>query len=90
MHRVQVIGCGYVGLTTALALSDGGIHVTGVEIDKDKRQPINSVRVPFHEPGISELLKRHLKTGFEVTDSPVESEISFVTVGTPSKEDGSI
>ena len=88
--RVQVIGSGYVGLTTALGFSSKGIAVTGVEIDEDKRERINSGRVPFHEPKVGELLIKCLEGGFRVSDSLVDSDVSFITVGTPSRNDGSI
>lgn len=88
--RVQVIGCGYVGLTTALAFASRGIAVTGIETDLKKRELISSGRLPFHEPGLEELLRKLLGNNFEVRDSQVESDVSFMSVGTPSKNDGGI
>ncbi|MCL4517781.1 MAG: nucleotide sugar dehydrogenase, partial [Thaumarchaeota archaeon] len=88
--RVQVVGSGYVGLTTALALASRGAKVTAIEIDEEKRATIGSGKTTFYEPGVPELLKRLLHKGFEITDHFVDCEISFITVGTPSKDDGSI
>lgn len=34
--HICVIGKGYVGLVTAVGLSDFGNHVTGADIDADK------------------------------------------------------
>ena len=88
--HVQVIGCGYVGLTTALAFASKGITVTGIEVDHKKRESLSSGKLPFHEPRLEELLCQLLGNKFRVRDSPVESDISFISVGTPSKNDGSI
>lgn len=54
--RVTIVGLGYVGLTTAVALAYLGNHVTGVEKDKGKLDALRAGRAPFYEPGLAELL----------------------------------
>jgi UDPglucose 6-dehydrogenase len=88
--QVTVIGLGYVGLTTALSFARVGLSVNGFEISKDKARAISEGKVPFSEPGISKLLQDCLSAGtFKVSDSFVPSEINFIAVGTPGKQDGS-
>lgn len=90
--RVSIIGLGYVGLTTAVCFASRGIHVFGFDVDAEKLQKISMGEVPFHEPGVPELLKqtltdKTLKLGRNAINS---SDIIFVTVGTPAGENGEI
>jgi UDP-N-acetyl-D-mannosaminuronate dehydrogenase len=90
-HEITVIGLGYVGLTTALSFAGAGIPVYGFEISDVKADSIRNGKVPFTEPGVSELLKKCLSNNsFEVGNSLKLSKISFLTIGTPSKKDGEI
>jgi nucleotide sugar dehydrogenase len=90
---VSIIGLGYVGLTTAVCFASRGIHVNGYDVDADKVARIRKGEVPFHEPGVSELLKKTLQDGtFELgRDALGSADICFFTVGTPaSPKDGKI
>jgi UDPglucose 6-dehydrogenase len=94
--KISVIGAGYVGLCTAVGLSSKGYNVTACEVDEEKARKINQGIPPFHEPGLQEKLKvsvesRNLKCVVNQTEKAViDSDLTFVTVGTPSKQDGSI
>ena len=92
MTSISVIGAGYVGLVTGLGLADLGHRVTCVDMDPVRLDAIDSGRVPFHEPGLDELLARNLGTTFSVTDdldlAVRESSVTFLAVGTPSDENG--
>ncbi len=88
--KVTVLGLGYVGLTTSLSFARAGISVQGFEISKEKADSIASGKVPFFEHGIPEILKTSLSDGtFIVSNSLSPGDINFITVGTPSNEDGS-
>ena len=90
---VSIIGLGYVGLTTAVCFASRGIHVNGYDVDTDKVERIRKGEVPFHEPGVSELLKKTLADGTFVLGQEAlgTSDICFFTVGTPaSPKDGKI
>jgi len=88
--QVLVIGSGYVGLTTALGFASRGFRATAFEIDSAKREMINRGEVPFVEQGLSELLKTTMESGFKVEGLLKLAEFTFLTVGTPSRDDGSI
>jgi len=88
--KISVIGLGYVGLTTALAFACKGYKVMGYDVDKDKVDRINNGEPTFYEPGISSLLKKAIRKGFRADNELQESEIYFITVGTPSLKDGSV
>ncbi|OBZ07883.1 UDP-glucose 6-dehydrogenase [Bacillus sp. FJAT-27264] len=91
-YTVTVIGLGFVGVTTALALAEKGNQVFGFDINEDRVNFLRSGRLPFIEPGLDKALVRHLNRGFNITGDPIaailESDYIFLCVGTPGKEDG--
>jgi UDPglucose 6-dehydrogenase len=95
MKKISVIGTGYVGLVTGACLSDLGHEVVGVDIDKAKIEMLLNGVMPIYEPGIEELVKKNVEAGRLVftTDfdkAVKETEIVFIAVGTPSRDDGSV
>ena len=81
-REVTVVGLGYVGLTTALSLSQAGVSVSGYEISEEKVRSIGRGEVPFHEPGLSELLEKCLSNGtFTVERKLVPSKIFLLQLG---------
>jgi UDPglucose 6-dehydrogenase len=89
--KITVIGCGYLGATHAACMAELGHEVLGVEIDDAKRQALTEGRVPFYEPGLPELLSKHVASGrLRFTDSIEEAgafaDLHFVCVGTPQLE----
>jgi len=93
--RLSVIGAGYVGLVSAVCLANRGYEVILSTEDPQKAKLINQGMPPFHEIGLEESLKRALDSGkLQVTlgreDAVINSDITFVAVGTPSRRDGSI
>ncbi len=86
--RITVIGCGYLGATHAACMAELGFEVLGVEIDAAKREGLHAGRVPFYEPGLQELLTKHVESGrLRFTDSAQEAaefgDVHFICVGTP-------
>jgi UDPglucose 6-dehydrogenase len=92
--RISVVGTGYVGLTTAVGFASKGHHVTSLDIDQKKVESLRAGKCPIYEPGLSELLNQVMGEGrFRAESDPAclsESDLIFICVGTPSKEDGSI
>jgi UDPglucose 6-dehydrogenase len=94
--RISVIGVGYVGLCTAVALASKGYSVLACDVDEEKISKINKGIPTFHEPGLQEKLsesiqKGNLKGVVGQTDKVIlDTDLTFVAVGTPSKPDGSI
>ena len=90
---VSIVGMGYVGLATAVCLASFGFRVYGVEIDEKKRAAIQGGSSPIHEQGIDEALRNCIQNGtFSCTSDTRkavgDSDVTFVTVGTPSRPDG--
>lgn len=89
--RMTVFGCGYLGATHAACMAELGHHVLGVETDAHKLAALRSGQVPFHEPGLPDLLRRGLDSGLlRFTDDYCEAaqfaDLHFIAVGTPQKK----
>jgi UDPglucose 6-dehydrogenase len=93
--RLSVVGAGYVGLVSAVCFADRGYQVTLSDQDSEKVSLVNQGVPPFYETGLEEILKRSvrsekLRATLETADAVLDSDITFVAVGTPSRADGSI
>jgi len=91
--KVAVIGTGYVGLVTGVVLAELGNDVVCVDKDPRKVEMLKAGIPPIYEPGVEEMLKRGLKSGFlrisdDVQEATRASEIVFIAVGPPPAEDG--
>lgn len=91
--RLSVIGTGYLGATHAACLAELGFEVLGVDSDPEKIELLSLGIVPFAEPGLGELLRRHTKTGrlrftTDLREATVFADVHFVCVGTPQSTDG--
>jgi UDPglucose 6-dehydrogenase len=91
--KVLVVGTGYVGLTTGVALAYLGHQVTCLDIDVSKVAMLREGRSPIFEPGLPELLtlaKENIRftTSYDEVDFSA-CEVVFIAVGTPSLPDGS-
>ena len=92
--KISVIGSGYVGSVTAACFAEVGHEIVCVDIDEKKVEQINAGIPPIYEEGLGDLLRKYagkkliatIDYGFAVR----ETDISFICVGTPSAEDGSI
>lgn len=89
--NVAVIGMGYVGLTTAVALAFLGHRVMGVEKDEAKLDLLRAGKIPFHEPGLPELLelaRRNIAFTSAAKEAVAEADLIMIAVGTPQKPTG--
>ncbi len=92
--KIAVIGSGYVGLVTGACFADLGNEVICVDNDLDKIKKLKNNKIPFYEPGLDNLVKvnvreKRLSFTSEISEGVKESEVIFIAVGTPPREDGS-
>jgi UDPglucose 6-dehydrogenase len=90
---ITFIGHGYVGLVTAAVFADLGNTVWVVGRTKEKIDTLKKGIATFYEPGLSELVKRNVDAGrllftLNYHEAVTPSEIIFIAVGTPPKENG--
>ncbi|MBU1075714.1 MAG: nucleotide sugar dehydrogenase, partial [Spirochaetes bacterium] len=91
--KITIIGTGYVGLVTGVCLSDLGNDVICVDIDEKKIKNLEKAISPIYEPGLEELLSKNISENrLQFTSSIKEgiqkSDIIFIAVGTPEKDNG--
>lgn len=91
--RVTVFGTGYVGLVTGACLADVGHHVLCMDINEDKIARLRDGKIPIHEPGLEDLVRRnagsgHLNFTTSHADAVAYSDLQIVAVGTPPDETG--
>jgi UDPglucose 6-dehydrogenase len=95
--HLSILGSGYVGTTIAACLADYGHQVQNIDIDEDIVNAINHGTAPIHEEGLSDLVAAHAKAEgsgrLEATtdyDAVLETDVTFLCLPTPQKNDGSI
>ncbi|MBM7553324.1 UDP-glucose dehydrogenase family protein [Thalassobacillus pellis] len=91
--RILIIGQGYVGTTMGVVLARAGHEVTGLDIDPKKIDSLKKGNLYFYEPGLEEMLREQVKAKklqftTEARQAIVNNDILFITVGTPSLENG--
>ncbi|AQY52587.1 UDP-glucose/GDP-mannose dehydrogenase family protein [Listeria weihenstephanensis] len=92
--NIVVIGTGYVGLVTGVALAEIGHDVCCVDIDAFKVAQLKKSISPIYEPGIEELIEKNINAGrltfsTDLKAAVTDSSIVYLAVGTPQKQDGS-
>lgn len=92
--KVAVIGTGYVGLVTGIGFAEKGNQVICVDNNQAKLDVLRSGKSPIWEKGLDELIVKNLDSGNIVFTDDLqyaveESEIIFLCLPTPPREDGS-
>ncbi|GLZ01368.1 UDP-glucose 6-dehydrogenase [Actinoplanes sp. NBRC 103695] len=91
--RLAFLGTGYLGATYAICFAELGYEVLGFDVDEAKIAKLSGGEVPFHEPGLDELLRGNLASGrlrFTTSYEQVAdfADVHFICVGTPQRADG--
>ncbi len=90
---ISIIGLGYVGAVSTACLANLGHEVIGADLDKVKVDQIAQGISPIHEENLQNLLQEGVKDDLitattDVTTAVRDTDITFVSVGTPTKSDG--
>jgi len=89
--KIVIVGTGYVGLVSGLCFAEFGFETLCVDKDQSRLNTISKGVCPFFEPGLSDLLVKHLNSTkrFSLSNNLSESlknaNVVFITVGTPTK-----
>ena len=92
--KIAIVGTGYVGLVTGTCLAEIGHDVIGVDNNKKKIEILNKGGIPIYEPGLKEMVQKNMKAGrlnftTSIKEGVEDSDIIFIAVGTPPRDDGS-
>lgn len=93
--RISIFGAGYVGAVSGACLAKEGHTIVAVDKSTTKVDLLNAGRSPIVEVGIAELIAEVVRSGqLCATTSAVqavhESDVSLVSVGTPSQASGAL
>lgn len=91
--NISILGMGYVGCVGAACMAKLGHHVIGNDISENKVSLLKQGRATIVEAEIDEYIKEAFESGkleatLDVSYAVQHSEISFLTVGTPSSRNG--
>ena len=91
--NVTMVGAGRVGLVAAACLADFGIKVHCVDNQLARIEPLKKGKLPFHEPGLAELVEKNTKAGrlefsTDLSAAIRQSLVIFIAVGTEEKVPG--
>lgn len=91
---VTILGCGYVGVTTAVVLANCGFNVYAIEPNPSRAEVLKSGKSFFYEAGVDPLLQRAMQNNTLIIADSYEqaiptSSVVFSCVGTPDNADGS-
>jgi len=91
---ISIIGLGYVGLCTAATFASRGIRTVGIDIDEARVEQIRKGKAPVYEPQLDRMLKSAVKRKLLGATNDISgatgTDTTFLTVGTPSQQSGSI
>ncbi|HXV66212.1 MAG TPA: UDP-glucose/GDP-mannose dehydrogenase family protein [Nitrosopumilaceae archaeon] len=92
--KISIIGLGFVGLSLAVTNAREGFFTIGVDSNKTKIKNLQNAKADFFEPNVSKYLKESIKKNKILFTSDLKeilkTDITFITVGTPSTKDGKI
>lgn len=93
--KITVIGTGYLGATHAAAMAELGFEVIGLDVVPEKIETLRRGEVPMYEPGLDELLRKHvagiegstgrLRFTMDWAEAADFGDVHFVCVNTPQK-----
>ncbi|MDT7951999.1 MAG: nucleotide sugar dehydrogenase [Acetobacteraceae bacterium] len=93
--RISVFGIGYVGAVSCGCLAKAGHEIVGVDVSPDKVAMLARGQSPIVEDEIDTLIadavaEGRLRATLDVAEAVRSTEVSFISVGTPSGPDGSV
>jgi GDP-mannose 6-dehydrogenase len=95
IRSISVFGLGYVGTVTAACLAHKGYNVIGVDLSPTKVEAMEAGRSPIVEPRVGTLISdahaaNRLHATSDSESAVLNSDISFLCVGTPSLRNGKL
>ncbi len=89
--KLVIVGTGYVGLVSGACFAEFGYETVCIDKDTKKIQKLKLGKCPFYEPGMDNLLSKHLNEtkllsfSLSLSETIKDADLVFITVGTPSR-----
>ena len=92
---ISIFGLGYVGSVSAACLASKQFNIIGVDSSQEKVDMINAAKPLIIEPELKKLTEEavfsgRLRATMDVHDAVVNSQLSFICVGTPSQKNNAL
>ncbi len=93
--KISIFGAGYVGVVASGCLAASGHEITAVDVSPDKIAMLNRGQSPIVEAEINGLIANAVRSGklcatADAAAAIARTDISFISVGTPSAANGSV
>ena len=89
MKKIEIMGCGYIGLPTAVVFALAGYEVCGFDVKPDTVEQLNGGKIHIVEPCLHEAIEEAMSTGrlhFSTEAEP--ADVFIIAVQTPYRETG--
>ena len=87
MKKIEIMGCGYIGLPTAITFTLAGYEVCGFDVKEEVVQKLNAGHIHIVEPGLQDAMTKALATGrLHFTDKPEPADVFIICVQTPYRD----
>lgn len=89
MKKIEIMGCGYIGLPTAVVFTLAGYEVCGFDVKPDTVEQLNSGKIHIVEPGLQDAMDQAMATGrLHFTTEAEPADVFIIAVQTPYRETG--
>ena len=87
MKKIEIMGCGYIGLPTAITFTLAGFEVCGFDVKQEVVNQLNGGKIHIVEPGLQDALTKALETGrLHFVTKPEPADVFIIAVQTPYKQ----
>ena len=87
MKKIEIMGCGYIGLPTAVTFTLAGYEVCGFDVKAETVNILSQGKINIVEPGLQEALTEAMATGrLHFTTTPEPADVFIIAVQTPYRE----
>ena len=87
MKKIEIMGCGYIGLPTAVTFALAGYEVCGFDINEQVVAQLNAGHIHIVEPDLQEALTEALSSGrLHFTTAPETADVFIICVQTPHRD----
>ena len=87
MKKIEIMGCGYIGLPTAITFTLAGYEVCGFDVKDSVVETLNAGHIHIVEPGLQDAMTKAMATGrLHFTTKPEPADVFIICVQTPYRE----
>ncbi|MEM1698152.1 MAG: nucleotide sugar dehydrogenase, partial [Thermofilaceae archaeon] len=91
--KIAIVGAGHVGIAVGMGFVLLGNEVVFVDVNDDIIKKINASQPPIYEKGLEDLMRNNrgkYRAEKTLDRAIADTDVAFITVNTPSREDGSV